>query len=135
MTFHSGLLLDFSIGQYDNYTPIQVSQYINTIANNGTRMTPYLYKGLYGDTSSYDQNKKELNKVKTEQKYMDRVHEGFRAVMTYGLGNGYINETYKPAGKTGTSQSFVDTDDDKKVDTETITTTLKNTLKFIHNLI
>ena len=119
----SGLLLDFSIGQYDNYTPIQVSQYINTIANNGTRMTPYLYKGLYGDTSSYDQNKKELNKVKTEQKYMDRVHEGFRAVMTYGLGNGYINETYKPAGKTGTSQSFVDTDDDKKVDTETITTT------------
>ena len=30
----SGLLLDFSIGQYDNYTPMQLSQYINTIANN-----------------------------------------------------------------------------------------------------
>ncbi len=119
----SGLLLDFSIGQYDNYTPIQLSQYINTIANNGTRMTPYLYKGLYNDKTSYDQNKKELNKVNTEAKYMDRVHEGFRAVMTYGLGRGYIDEVYKPAGKTGTSQSFVDTDGDHKIDQETISTT------------
>ena len=119
----SGLLLDFSIGQYDNYTPIQLSQYINTIANNGSRMTPYLYKGLYNDKTSYDQNRKELNKVKTEAKYMDRVHEGFRAVMTYGLGRGYIDEVYKPAGKTGTSQSFVDTNGDGKIDKETISTT------------
>lgn len=119
----SGLLLDFSIGQNDTYTPIQLAQYINTIANNGTRMTPYLYKGLYGDTSSYDQNKKELNKVNTKQEYMDRVHEGFKAVLQYGTGAGYIDLSYKPAGKTGTSQSFVDTDDDKKIDKETITTT------------
>ena len=119
----SGLLLDLAIGQNDTYTPIQLSQYINTIANGGTRMAPYLYKGLYNDKSSYDQNKKELNKVKTEAKYMDRVHEGFRAVMTYGLGRGYIDETYKPAGKTGTSQSFVDTDGDHKIDQETISTT------------
>ena len=119
----SGLLLDFSIGQYDNYTPIQLSQYINTIANNGNRMRPYLYKGLYNDTSTYDQNKKELNKVNTEQKYMDRVHEGFEAVLKYGTGAGYINMAYKPAGKTGTSQSFVDTNDDGKIDKETISTT------------
>ena len=119
----SGLLLDFSIGQYDNYTPIQVAQYIGTIANEGTRMKPYLYKGLYNDVSSYDKNKTELNKVNTEAKYLDRVQEGFQAVMDYGLGNGYIDASYKPAGKTGTSQSFVDTNDDDKVDTETISTT------------
>lgn len=119
----SGLLLDLAIGQNDTYTPIQLSQYINTIANGGTRMAPYLYKGLYNDKSSYNQNKKELNKVNTEAKYMDRVHEGFRAVMTYGLGRGYIDEVYKPAGKTGTSQSFVDTDGDHKIDQETISTT------------
>lgn len=119
----SGLLLDFAIGQNDTYTPIQLSQYISTIANNGTRMRPYLYKGLYNDTSSYDQNKKELNKVNTEQKYMDRVHEGFQAVLKYGTGAGYINMSYKPAGKTGTSQSFVDTNGDHKVDKETISTT------------
>ena len=34
----SGLLLDLAIGQNDTYTPIQLSQYISTIANNGTRM-------------------------------------------------------------------------------------------------
>ena len=119
----SGLLLDFSIGQYDNYTPIQLSQYISTIANNGTRMKPYLYKGLYEDESSYDQNKEELNKVNTEQKYMDRVHEGFQAVLQYGTGAGYMNMAYKPAGKTGTSQSFVDTNNDGKIDKETISTT------------
>ena len=119
----SGLLLDLSIGQNDTYTPIQLAQYISTIANNGTRMQPYLYKGLYNDKSSYDQNKKELNKVNTEQKYMDRVHEGFKAVMSYGLGVGYIDKMYKPAGKTGTSQSFVDTDGDHKIDKETISTT------------
>ena len=70
-----------------------------------------------------DQNKKELNKVNTKQEYMDRVHEGFKAVLQYGTGAGYIDLSYKPAGKTGTSQSFVDTNDDKKVDKETITTT------------
>ncbi len=119
----SGLLLDFSIGQNDTYTPVQLSQYINTIANNGTRMRPYLYKGLYQDETSYDQNKKELNKVNTKQEYMDRVHQGFEAVLKYGTGAGYINMKYKPAGKTGTSQSFVDTDGDHKIDKETISTT------------
>ena len=119
----SGLLLDLSIGQNDTYTPIQLAQYISTIANNGTRMQTYLYKGLYNDKSSYDQNQKELNKVNTEQKYMDRVHEGFKAVMSYGLGVGYIDKMYKPAGKTGTSQSFVDTNGDHKIDKETISTT------------
>ena len=39
-----GHLLDFSIGQYDTYTPIQLSQYINTLANGGTRLKPYLLK-------------------------------------------------------------------------------------------
>ena len=33
-----GHLLDFSIGQYDTYTPIQLSQYINTLANGDTRL-------------------------------------------------------------------------------------------------
>ena len=54
---------------------------------------------------------------------MDRVHQGFEAVLKYGTGAGYINMKYKPAGKTGTSQSFVDTDGDHKIDKETISTT------------
>ena len=38
-----------------------------------------------------------------------------------GTGSGYIPYEYKPAGKTGTAQSFVDSDGDGKIDTETIT--------------
>ena len=33
----SGLLLDFSIGQYDTYTNMQLNQYISTIAQNAER--------------------------------------------------------------------------------------------------
>ncbi len=119
-----GHLLDFSIGQYDTYTPIQLSQYIGTIANNGSRVKPYLLKGYYNDGKITNQTeRKELNKVNTEEKYMKRVKEGFEAVMKYGTGVGYINMSYKPAGKTGTSQSFIDTDGNGVVDKETITTT------------
>ncbi len=120
----AGFLLDFSIGQYDTYTPIQLVQYIGTIANGGKRMKPYLYKGLYKDGKIVDETEpNELNKVSTKPEYMDRVHQGFEAVLKYGTGAGYIDMTYKPAGKTGTSQSFIDTDNDGVVDKETITTT------------
>lgn len=124
-----GLLLDFSIGQYDNYTPIQLLQYISTIANNGNRIKPYLLKEVY----SYDSNLQNkifenkitiLNKVNTEQIYLDRVKQGFKEVLEYGgTGSGYIDRNYLPAGKTGTSQSFVDTNGDNIIDTETISAT------------
>ena len=124
-----GHLLDFSIGQYDTYTPIQLSQYINTIANNGVRLKPYLLKEVYkpsdsGDTFGsliYKANVTELGKLSVEKKYIDRVREGFSAVVTRGLGYGYMGNYTNSAGKTGTSQSFIDTDGDGKVDTETIT--------------
>lgn len=124
-----GHLLDFSIGQYDTYTPIQLSQYINTIANNGVRLKPYLLKEVYkpsdsGDTFGsliYKANVTELGKLSVEKKYIDRVRKGFSAVVTKGLGYGYMGNYTNSAGKTGTSQSFIDTDGDGKVDTETIT--------------
>lgn len=124
-----GHLLDFSIGQYDTYTPIQLSQYINTIANNGVRLKPYLLKEVYkpsdsGDTFGsliYKANVTELGKLSVEKKYINRVREGFSAVVTRGLGYGYMGNYTNSAGKTGTSQSFIDTDGDGKVDTETIT--------------
>ena len=126
----SGYLLDFSIGQYDTYTPIQLSQYISTIATNGKRLKPYLLKTVYSSDkeslskSIYETKTEELNTVDTKQEYMDRVHEGFRQVLAPGgTGHGYINDLYNAAGKTGTSESFVDTDNDGKIDTETITAT------------
>lgn len=124
-----GHLMDFSIGQYDTYTPIQLSQYINTIANGGSRIKPYLVKSIYNPTNDgltskiSDTSVSVLNKVDTESKYLDRVKLGFRKVLESGTGYGYIDLAYKPAGKTGTSESFIDTDNDGVVDTETLTNT------------
>lgn len=126
----SGLLLDFSIGQYDNYTPIQLSQYINTIANDGTRLKPMLLKKVYAPDKEgltnliYSNNPVMLNKVEADSKYFTRIKEGLRMVFASGTGYGFIDNKYKPAGKTGTSESFVDTDDDGKIDTETLSTSL-----------
>ncbi len=127
----SGLLLDFVMGQYETYTPIQLSQYISTLANKGTRYAPRILKEVHKSTNSshlsdvlYKSEKQELNQVSSEKKYIDRVHKGFYAVMhaSYGIGHNYIDKKYDPAGKTGTSQSFLDTNLDGIIDTETIST-------------
>ncbi len=128
----SGLLLDYVMGQYETYTPIQLSQYINTIANNGNRLQPTLLKEVRKSTSEdaisdvviYNQESVLLNQVTTTSDNLDRVKEGFSAVMTssYGLGKWHANVSYDFAGKTGTSQSFIDSDGDGVIDKETIST-------------
>ena len=126
----AGNLLDFVMGQYETYTPIQLSQYINTIANGGSRLVPHLLKEVHASTedSSLGETiltveKKALNTVDTKSEYMARVKEGFYAVMhsSGGYGRGYIDDKWDAAGKTGTSQSFIDTDNNGVIDTETIT--------------
>lgn len=126
----SGLLLDFSIGQYDTYTPIQISQYMSTIANNGERMQPYLLKAVFKSNGEpladivYETEVKSLNKVNTDTQYLDRVKEGFKQVLDPGgTGSGYVDYSHNPAGKTGTAQSFLDTDGDGVIDTATTTAT------------
>lgn len=122
-----GLLLDFSIGQYDTYTPLQLAQYISTIANDGKRMQLHLMNKAISSTNQqelFSYENKMLNQVKTEEKYLNRVKEGFKEVLKPGgTGYQYIASKYKPAGKTGTSQSFVDSDHDGKVDKETLSHT------------
>ena len=43
--------------------------------------------------------------------------------MSYGLGKNYMGRVDTPAGKTGTSQSYMDTNSDGVVDTATLTNT------------
>ena len=126
----AGNLLDFVMGQYETYTPIQLSQYITTIANGGERLVPHLLKEVHVPSSNDNigevemtVEKKILNNIDTKPEYMARVKEGFIAVLNSpgGYGVGYMNPVMHPAGKTGTSQSFIDTNNDGKIDTETIT--------------
>ena len=126
----AGNLLDYVIGQYETYTPIQLSQYVSTIANSGNRLQPHLLKEVHKATNSeeigktiYSFKTKTLNTIDTKEEYMKRVREGFFAVINSagGYGRGYMEQKYSPAGKTGTSQSFIDTDNNGVIDTETIT--------------
>ncbi len=126
-----GLLLDFVMGQYDTYTPIQLSQYISTVANGGSRLQPHLLKEVHAATDDeslgetiYTFETNVLNTVTTKPEYLNRVKEGFYAVMntSYGLGVGYIDDSHDPSGKTGTSQSAKDTNDDGINDTDTVST-------------
>ncbi len=126
----SGHLLDFAIGQYDTYTPIQLSQYIGTIANGGYRIAPHLLKSVYEPTKEgltnviYNKESEVLNKLSAKPEHLKRIQEGFKQVVASGgTGTGYIPPSAKPAGKTGTSESLIDTDFDGKVDTETYSNT------------
>ena len=126
----AGLLLDYSIGQYDNYTPIQMSQYINTIANDGMRMKPFLLKEVYSPTKDgltsliYTNSPIMLNQINADKKYFSRIKKGLQEVIKSGTGYGFIDNKYKAAGKTGTSESFIDTNNDGKIDKETLSTSL-----------
>ena len=119
-------MLNFAIGQYDTYSAMQLSSYINTLANDGERLKLNLVKEIRKATdddslgevkSSYERivlNTSDIDKV-----YFERVKEGFKSVMQGSLGRGYMGDAPNPAGKTGTSETFYDSDGDGVVDTET----------------
>ena len=124
--YEGDMLLDFSIGQYDTYTPVQISNYINTIAAYGNRYKLHFLKEIRypSKTDEIGKLKEEikpilLNKVTLEDQYINRIRLGFSKVML-SLGYGYMGNIYDPSGKTGTSNSFKDTDNDGIIDRETI---------------
>lgn len=119
------LLLNLAIGQYDTYTPIELITYINTIADNGVRRKPSLVKKIVNNKKIIYENKYEvIGSVDIKEEDMKRVQEGFYYVMNRGTGLGFMNINKKPAGKTGTSESFYDLNNDGKVDTSTLSLTL-----------
>lgn len=116
-----GLLLDFSIGQYDTYTALQLSQYIGSIATGHRMKLELLKKVVNGDSVIFNYEPVVLNNIETDPVYLDRVRLGFHEVLEGGTGYGYID--HDASGKTGTSQSFFDSDLDGVIDKETLTNT------------
>ncbi|MEX3711411.1 penicillin-binding protein 2 [Cytobacillus horneckiae] len=114
-----GNTLDFAIGQFDTYTPLQLVQYVSTIANGGYRIQPQMVKEIREPSMNegqlgpvyQDMNTKVLNKVNMKDEWIDRVKEGFRQVVNDSQGTAYSsikNKQYKIAGKTGTAQALYD---------------------------
>lgn len=116
LTNNPGNYLDLSIGQYDTYTPIQLSQYISTIANNGYRVQPHIGLAIHDATNSdqvgpvKDKIKGNiLNKVNNSQDEIDEVKQGFKMAFNEKDGTGYasFHKTVVPsAGKTGTAEVY-----------------------------
>jgi cell division protein FtsI/penicillin-binding protein 2 len=111
-----GHLLDMAIGQYDTYTPLQMAQYVSTIANGGYRVKPQIIKEIRQPTEDKELGPivktfepTILNRVDMKDSYVERVQQGFHLVMhgSQGTAKSYFaNAPYDAAGKTGTAQSF-----------------------------
>lgn len=102
-TIADDLLLNLAIGQYDTYTPLQLIQYINTVAMNGNRIKLSLMEKITDDNDVVLQNEgKLLNQVSNNR--FDRIKEGMRQVIDGGTGRGYADVSTKAAGKTGTAE-------------------------------
>ncbi len=116
----SDLLLNLSIGQYDTYTPIELFQYVSTVASMGARRKPSLMQEVRNNEEVILKNNYEIvNKVSLEDKYLSRLKEAMHLATTSGTARSYINSKYNPAGKTGTSETFIDTNNDGVMDTKT----------------
>ncbi|HFI0128148.1 TPA: penicillin-binding protein PBP2B [Streptococcus suis] len=84
-----------AFGQFDNYTPMQMAQYAATIANNGTRISPHLVEGIYGNNAQGGLGElietvsgKEMNQVNISAEEMSLLRQGFYQVVN---GSGRFN--------------------------------------------
>lgn len=114
-----GLLLDFSIGQYDTYTPIQLLQYAATIANNGTRVAPRLVTQAYETNTDatvvYENNVEIMSTLSDPNDYLRQVQLGFKACVDSGnCGASLKRLNQDVAAKTGTAETFAWDDTEKK---------------------
>lgn len=122
-----GLLLDLVIGQYDTYTPMQLAQYVSTIANGGYRIQPRIVKEIREPSMNNEElgpvveefQPKILGRLNIEEPWLRNVQEGFRQVMQHWEGTAYKyfgDAKYRPSGKTGTAQAYYDGPERDKYD-------------------
>ncbi|WP_078727607.1 penicillin-binding protein PBP2B [Streptococcus pneumoniae] len=108
-----------AFGQFDNFTPMQLAQYVATIANNGVRLAPHIVEGIYDNNDKGGLGEliqaidtKEINKVNISESDMAILHQGFYQVShgTSPLTTGRAfsdGATVSISGKTGTGESYV----------------------------
>lgn len=83
-TMNPGLLLDYSIGQYDNYTPIQLVQYAATITNGGKKVQPKLVNTateVNTDYTVYENKTQVLSALPGSKEDLETIQMGFREVV------------------------------------------------------
>lgn len=107
--------INMSIGQGDNQiTPLQLANYVATIANGGTRYKPYLVDKITDVNGKIVKEFKPevMQKMSVSPENMDLVRKGMAAV-TQGEGTAsglFANWPIKVAAKTGTAETSSETD-------------------------
>lgn len=103
-----------AIGQMQQFTPIQLAQYVSTLANGGRRIQPHVLKTVYPsgvvpakDAKGQVVQPKVLGTIHINRQYLNIVKRGMYDVVNTLGGTAYgsfYNAPYKAAGKTGTAQ-------------------------------
>lgn len=130
----TGKLMDFSTGQFDTYTTMQLAQYVSTIANGGYRVAPKLLKEIRepsedGETFGpllEQTDIRVLNRIANSDEEIERVKKGMHYVY-YGPNgtakNLLAGASYDAGGKTGTAQADYYGEDRSRYGTRTINLT------------
>lgn len=108
--------LDLSYGQFDLYTPLQMAQYVSTIANGGIRYAPRLVKEIRSTDANGELGgvktsiaPKVMNVVPISSEAINRIHEGMYQVSHTNEGTArylFLNYPIKVGSKTGTTEAF-----------------------------
>ncbi|MDG4505572.1 penicillin-binding protein PBP2B [Streptococcus suis] len=119
-----------AFGQFDNYTPMQMAQYVATVANNGKRISPHLVEGIYGNNPQgglgdliETVSGKEMNQVNISADEMALLRQGFYQLVNGGgrfntgsaIGRG---AAVTISAKTGTAETYTTTPSGEVVTTE-----------------
>lgn len=115
---NGGLLLNYAIGQFDSYTPMQLAQYVSTLANGGYRLKPRLLKEVRNPSSDgkslgtlvQEVEPTVLNRIDNTEEEIAHVQEGMHRVYTGGHGSArsaFAGASFTGAGKTGTAQRLL----------------------------
>ena len=105
--WETGFSLQSAIGQAGNlFTPLQLCNYVSTIANGGTRYSAHIVKAIYSsDNSTVIEEKKPEVVCETgfKKKNIQIIKEGMRRVATVTLASSFDDAIVPVACKTGTS--------------------------------
>mgnify|MGYP002525555179 FL=1 len=104
-----GMLLNYSIGQLDMYTPVQLLTYVSTIATGGTLYKPTLMQSIREVNSEQviQTGPGQVQNVLPEKNkaYLERVQMGFRDCVLAGNASEALQKMSEGiAGKTGTAE-------------------------------
>ncbi|MBQ8648863.1 MAG: penicillin-binding protein [Clostridia bacterium] len=103
-----GDTLQFSIGQLNAFTPLQLANYSATLANGGAHYDVTLIDKVvsYDFSTVYEDKEPEIvNQVQMSEKALAAVKEGMLSVTVDGTGQATLGDyPIKVGGKTGTSQ-------------------------------